>query len=134
MAILLWVGAGPAEPQHAAKTHRIGFLSYLGCATSLAPDGAFRKGLAAFGYVEGRNLTIECRDSPGRIERLADLAVELVGLTIDVLVAEATPSSLAAKRATSTTPIVILSVADPVASGLITSLARPGGNITGVSQ
>jgi ABC-type uncharacterized transport system substrate-binding protein len=133
VAILVWVLARPAEPQPTGKAHRIGFLSYQGCARSLASDGFFKKGLAASGYVEGRNLVIECRDAPGQVERLTDLAVELVRHNIDILVAEGTPSSLAAKRATSTTPIVILAVADPVASGLVPSLARPGGNITGIS-
>jgi len=122
-----------AEAQQPGKVYRIGVLSYLGCAKVLAPDGAFRQTLGSLGYVEGQNLVIECRDAPGRVDRLADLAVDLVSLKVDVLVAEATPASLAAKRATLTTPIVMFAVADPVKSGLITSLARPGGNITGVS-
>ena len=122
-----------AEAQQAGKVWRIGFLSYFGCGTSLAPSGAFREALRSLGYVEGRNLVIECRDAVGQVDRLPDLAVDLVNLKVDVLVTEATPPSLAAKRATSTIPIVILSVADPVKSGLIASLARPGTNVTGVS-
>src|SRR5712692_1293700 len=125
VAILLCTAPPGAEAQQQGKVHRIGFLSYFGCAKSLAPDGAFRQALRSLGYVEGRNLVIECRDALGRVDRLPDLAADLVSLKVDVLVAEATPASLAAKRATPTIPIVILSVADPVKSGLITSLARP---------
>ena len=122
-----------AEAQQTGKVHRIGFLSYLGCGASSDPNGAFRQSLRQLGYVEGRNLVIECRDAPGRVDRLPDLAAELARLRIDVLVAEATPASLAAKQATTAIPIVMLSVADPIRSKLITSLARPGGNLTGVS-
>jgi ABC-type uncharacterized transport system substrate-binding protein len=106
MAILLLAGRGLAQAQRASTAPRIGFLSYFGCAKSLAPDGAFRQGLAALGYIEGRGLAVECRDAPGQVERLVDLAAELVRLKVDVLVTEATPASLAAKRATTTMPIV----------------------------
>lgn len=112
---------------------RVGFLSYRGCGVSLDPNGAFRQGLRELGYVEGRNLFIECRDAPGRIDRFPDLAGELARHRIDVLVAEGTPASLAAKRATRTVPIVMVGVADPVTSGLASSLARPAGNVTGPS-
>jgi len=122
-----------AEAQQPGKVHRIGFLSYFGCAKSLASDGAFRQALRALGYVEGRNMVIECRDAPGHVDRLADLAVDLVSLNVEVLVAEATPASMAAKRATAAIPIVMFFVAEPVKSGLIASLARPGSNITGVA-
>src|SRR5215510_7255808 len=133
VALLLYATVLTAGAQQPGRAYRIGFLSYLGCDKSLAPDGAFRQAVRALGYVEGQNLVIECRDAVGRVDRLHDRAIDLVNLKVDVLVAEATPSSLAAKRATATIPIVILSVADPVKSGLITSLARPGNNITGVS-
>jgi putative ABC transport system substrate-binding protein len=122
-----------AEAQQQGRVYRIGVLSYFGCAKYLAPDGAFRQTLRSLGYVEGRNLVIHCRDAPGQVDRLADLAIDLVSLKVDVLVAEGTPASLAAKRATLTVPIVMVAVADPVKSRLITSLARPGSNITGVS-
>src|SRR5215467_136224 len=125
--------ASAAEAQQPGKVHRIGFLSYFGCAKALAPDSAFRQTLHSLGYVEGENIIIECRDAPGQVDRLADLAVDLVNLRVDVLVAEATPATLAAKRATGTIPIVICVNADPVKSGLITSLAHPGSNITGVA-
>src|SRR2546426_2532315 len=122
-----------AETQPAGKVYRMGFLSYRGCGVSLDPNGAFRQGLRELGYVEGRNLTIECRDARGQVDRFADLAVGLVRLKTDVLIAEGTPASLAAKQATTTIPIVMVGVADPVRSALIASLARPGGNVTGPS-
>ena len=91
-----------AEAQQPGKVHRIGFLSYFGCAKSVAPDGAFGQTLRSLGYVQGQNIVIECRDALGRADRLPDRAVELVNLSVDVLVAETIPAALAAKRATST--------------------------------
>jgi putative tryptophan/tyrosine transport system substrate-binding protein len=116
--------------QQVGKTYRIGFLRYLGC----AEQGHFtelRQGLRDLGYAEGHNLVIECRAAPGKAERISDLAAELVRLNVDVIVAEGTVSALAAKQATRTIPIVMVYVADPVASGLVSSLGRPGGNVTG---
>jgi len=135
LTLVLSLFAGPlaAEAQQVEKVYRIGFLSYLGCGTSLDPNGSFRKGLRELGYVEGRNLAIECRDTPRRVDRFPELALELVGLKSDVLVAEGTPASGAAKQVTTTIPIVMVGVADPVQSGLVASLARPGGNVTGPS-
>lgn len=115
------------------KVYRVGFLSYRGCGASLDANGPFRRGLRQAGYVEGGNLSLECRDAPGRVEQFPDLAVDLVRLKIDVLVAEGTPATLAAKQVTRTIPIVMVGVADPVLSGLVSSLARPGGNVTGPS-
>src|SRR5215467_2249478 len=120
-----------AEAQQAAKVYRIGFLSYLGCGASLDAKGAFRQGLREIGYVEGQNLAIECRDARGRVDRFPNLAGELGRLNVDVLVAESTPSALAAKQATTLIPIVMVGVADPVASKLVASLAGPGGNVKG---
>jgi putative ABC transport system substrate-binding protein len=95
---------------------------------------AFRQGLRDLGYVEGRNVVIEYRDAEGKHERLPALAAELVALKVDVIVAAASNHlALAAKQATRTLPIVFAAVVDPVASGLVTSLARPGGNVTGAS-
>jgi len=122
-----------ARAQQAGKVYRIGFLSYRGCGASLDSNGAFRRGLREVGYIEGRNLVLECRDAPGRVELFPDLALELVRLKVDVLVADGTPASLAAKQVTRTIPIVMVGVADPVLSGLVASLARPGGNVTGPS-
>src|SRR3954447_18500303 len=96
-----------ARAQQAGKVYRIGFLSYLGCAASLDPDGTFRRGLREVGYIEGRNLVLECRDAPGQVERFPVLALKLIRLKITVLVAEGTPASLSAKKATTTTPIVM---------------------------
>jgi putative ABC transport system substrate-binding protein len=123
-----------AEAQQAAKVARIGYLTpSLGVNPHL-PE-AFRQGLRDLGYVEGRNLVIEYREAEGKADRLPALAAELVALKVDVLVAaQGTRSALAAKQATRTVPIVFASVADPVASGLVTSLARPGGNVTGLSN
>src|SRR5436309_13513098 len=119
-----------ARAQQAAKVYRIGFLSYRGCGASLDPNGEFRRGLREVGYIEGRNLVLECRDAPGQVERFPDLALELVRLKIDVLVADGTPASLAAKQVTRTIPIVMVVVAERVFSGLVGSLALPGGTVT----
>jgi putative ABC transport system substrate-binding protein len=123
-----------AEAQQAAKIARIGYLS-PDLATSPHLREAFRQGLRDLGYVEGRNLVIEDRDAKGKVERLPALAAELVALKVDVIVTEAgnTVVPVAAKQATSTIPIVFASAADPVGRGLVTSLARPGGNVTGLA-
>jgi putative ABC transport system substrate-binding protein len=122
-----------AEAQPAGKVPRVGFLTAF--ARSDVPQWreGFRKGLRDFGYTEGRNIVIEYRYAEGRPERLPGLAAELVRLNMDVIAAETTPASLAVQHATATIPIVMTLVADPVESGLISSLARPGGNITGLS-
>jgi len=121
-----------AEAQQATKVARIGFLA-ANVASNPHLKEAFRQGLRDLGYVEGRNLVIEDRDAEGKLERLPALAAELVALKVDVIVAPGTPGALAAKQATRTLPIVFASVGDPVGSGLVTSLARPGGNATGLS-
>jgi putative ABC transport system substrate-binding protein len=94
---------------------------------------AFRQGLRELGYVEGRNIVIETRSAEGKSERLPGLAAELVRLTVDVIVAASPPATEAAKQATSTIPIVFALSGDPVAAGLVASLARPGGNVTGLA-
>src|SRR2546426_2694593 len=118
--------------QQAAKIARIGWLAGNRAAS---PDlrEAFRQGLRDLGYVEGHNVVIEYRDAEGKYERLPALAAELVALKVDVIVAGGTPQALAAKQATRTIPIVLTGAGDPVTSGLVTSLARPGGNVTGLS-
>ena len=121
-----------AEAQQ-AKVARIGYLS-----SSLAANPhiqeAFRQGLRDLGYIEGRNVVIEYRDAEGKPERLPALAAELVTLKVDViLVGGGTRVTLAAMQATTTIPIVFTGVGDPVTSGLVTNLARPGGNVTGLS-
>ena len=121
-----------AEAQPATKVARIGFLG-TNRAVALRHVDAFLQGLRDLGYVEGRNLVIEYRDAEGKLERLPALAAELVALKVDVIVAATTPGALAAKQATKTVPIVFAVAADPVTDGLVASLARPGGNITGLS-
>ena len=120
--------------QQQSKVARIGFL-----AGDSPPDNphrlqTFRDGLHELGYVEGKNLVIEYRWAEGHYERLPGLATELVRLPVDVIVAVGDPVIFAAKQATSTIPIVMLGVGDPVARGFVVSLARPGGNVTGVSN
>ena len=120
-----------ARAQQAGKVHRIGFLSLQSGLTSTTD--AFPQGLGELGYVEGRNLIIEYRWAAQKEERLPELAAELVRLKVEVIVTAAAPTIEAARRATSTIPIVMAAVADPVGSGLVTSLARPGGNVTGLT-
>jgi putative ABC transport system substrate-binding protein len=130
----LLVAPFAAEAQQAAKVPRIGFLS-LNRAPNPHLHEAFRQGLRDLGYVEGRNVVIEYRDAEGKPERLPALAVELVALKVDVIVTGGgTPTALAAKQTTRTLPIVFTSASDPVTDGLVTSLARPGGNVTGSSN
>ncbi len=122
-----------AEAQQAAKIARIGYLT-LSLAAAPHLREAFLQGLRDLGYVEGRNVVIEYRDAEGKLERLPALAAELVALKVDVIVAGGTPQALAAKQATRTIPIVFAAAVDPVENGLVTSLARPGGNVTGLSN
>ena len=122
-----------AEAQQAGKIYRIGFLLP---STSADPSilDAFREGLRELGYVEGRNIAIASRWAEGKYDRLPGLAAQLVGLKVDIIVATAVPAIRAAKEATRTIPIIMAVVVDPVATGLVASLARPGGNITGLSS
>jgi putative tryptophan/tyrosine transport system substrate-binding protein len=122
-----------AEAQQAAKIARIGFLSLNLAASPHLPE-AFRQGLRDLGYVEGGNVMIEYRSAEGRPERLPALAAELVALKVDVILAGGTAQALAAKQATKTIPIVFTAAPDPVTDGLVTSLSRPGGNVTGLSN
>jgi putative ABC transport system substrate-binding protein len=124
-----------AEAQQVAKVPRIGFLSPSSPSDSRAPHrfGALQQGLRELGYVEGQNISIESRWAEGKYDRLPDLAAELVRLKVDVIVTYAPPAIRAAKQATGTIPIVMGGVIDPVATGFVASLARPGGNITGLS-
>ncbi len=122
-----------AEAQQAVKIARIGYLA-LNRAAGPHRHEALLQGLRDLGYVEGRHVVIEYRDAEGKSERLAALAAELVALKVDVIVAGGGAQvALAAKQATRTLPIVFAATADPVGSGLVTSLARPGGNVTGLS-
>jgi putative ABC transport system substrate-binding protein len=120
-----------AEAQPAGKVWRIGFLGAASLSAWASRVEALRAGLRDLGYVEGKNIVIEFRWADGMYDRLPDLAAELARLKIDVLVTAGTPGVLSAKRATTTIPIVMAVSGDAVATGLIASLARPGGNITG---
>src|SRR5437867_7187355 len=132
LALSLVLAPLGAEAQQTAKVARIGYLAGNRAANRHLPE-AFLQGLRDLGYVEGRNVVIEYRDAEGKYERLPALASELVALKVDVIVVSSTPAALAAKQATGNIPIVLAWVADPVRSGLVTSLARPGGNVTGLS-
>jgi putative tryptophan/tyrosine transport system substrate-binding protein len=123
-----------AEAQQPAKIPRIGWVSGSGDPNTPGPQvEAFRQGLRDIGYVEGKNMVVEYRYAEGKMDRIPSLVAELVQLKVDVLVSPNGPAILAAKQATKTVPIVMVVVLDPVATGIVDSLARPGGNITGVS-
>src|SRR5436190_2532852 len=122
-----------ARAQQAPKVARIGILVVGSLDSAEGREGldAFRQGLLELGHIEGRNLIIEYRAADGKIERLPTLATELALLKPDVIIAGATPAGLAAQPATTTIPIVVTAMGDPVRDGLVASLARPGGTITG---
>jgi putative ABC transport system substrate-binding protein len=122
-----------ARAQQPAKVARIGFLGSTFATPWASRVEAFRSGLRDLGYVEGNNIAIEFRWAEEKYDRLADLAAELVGLKVDILVTYGTPGSLVAKRATTTVPIVMVHSGDAVAAGIVASLARPGGNLTGMT-
>jgi len=122
-----------ADAQQAGKVARIGYVGVSSASAVPHADEAFRHGLRDLGYVEGQNIAIEYRWAEGQLDRLPDLAAELVRLKVDVIVASSTPTALAAKNATRTIPIVFVTAGDPVGSGLVAGIARPGGNITGLS-
>ena len=124
----------PAQAQQPAKIPRIGLLVPGSQSAFSNRTDAFRQGLRELGYVEGQNIAIEYRYTEGKTDRLPDLATEMVGLKVDVIVTASVPPVQAAKKASSTIPIIFASVNDPVAAGLVDSLARPGGNITGLTN
>jgi ABC-type uncharacterized transport system substrate-binding protein len=126
-----WPLVARAQPR--GKVYRIGFLGVTSRTEYQRQVDALRTGLRQLGYEEGNNIVFEYRWAEGRYDRLPELAAELVNLNIDVLVAHSTPGARAAKQATSTIPIVVAVVADPVDVGLVASLARPGGNLTGLT-
>ena len=123
-----------ARAQPAGKVWRIGYLSAPSRASVSAAVESFLSALRALGWVEGRNLVIEFRWAEGQVSRLPELAAELVRLKVDLIVAPASSAALAAKQATSSIPIVMIFPVDPVASGLVASLSRPGGNVTGTAS
>ena len=128
---LLLAPCSAVDAQQAEKIFRIGFLDNSTAAGSASLLESFRQELRKLGWIEGRNITIEYRFAEQRNERLAELAADLVRLKVDLILVTGIPLALAAKKATSSIPIVMTSVTDPVGAGLIASLARPGGNVTG---
>ena len=120
-----------AHAQQTGKIFRIGFLDGGTASGSAVLVEAFRHELSKLGWIEGKNISIEYRFAEQKLERLPELAAELVHLNVDLIVVSGGPTPLAAKGATSTIPIVMTSFADPVGAGLVASLARPGGNVTG---
>ena len=138
--VLLALGASVLAPgplfAQPGKVRRVGFLAYghVDFADTDRVYGPFTQGMRELGYVLGRNLLIEWRSAEGQGERLTRLAVDLVRLKVDVLVTQGTPAAQAAQKATAAIPIVMINVGDPVGTGLVKSLARPGGNSTGLSS
>ncbi len=124
----------PAGAQPAKKVPHIGYLAGVSATADAPRLAAFRQGLRELGYVEGQNIQIDYRHESLDLQRLPDLAAELVGLNVDVLVAVTSNAAVAAKKTTSTVPIVFIGVTDPIATGLAESLARPGGNATGITN
>src|SRR5215468_8073447 len=131
-AMLLVLGF-PADAQQPAKVPRIGYLVGASLSTNAARIEAFRQGLRELGYVEGKNIVIEWRSAEGKFDRLPALAAELVSLKVDVIVTAGPTPTHAAKEATNKIAIVMAQDPDPVGSGFVASLARPGGNITGLA-
>ena len=132
LCAMLFALCQPAEAQQPTKVPRIGFLSTALSSVATRTE-AFRQGLRELGYVEGKNIIIEWRDAEGKLDRLSELAAELVHLKLDVIVSAAPRPTRAAKEATVTIPVVMAFDNDPVGNGFVDSLARPGGNITGLS-
>jgi len=134
LCILILALSGSVRAQQSKKVPRIGWLLFGSpSSATTARNEAFRQGLRDLGYIEGQNLIIEYRYAEGKVDRLPDLAAELVRLKVDAIFASSTPSVQAAKKATTTVPIVSVS-GDPVGLGLVASLARPGGNVTGLAN
>jgi putative tryptophan/tyrosine transport system substrate-binding protein len=129
--LLAWPLAADAQP--AGRVYRIGFLAGGSATVNLRFVEAFRQRLSELGWVEGQNIVVEYRFAEGRLDRLPELATELVRIKVEIIVATPTPAAVAAKNATGTIPVVMRGVGDPVGIGLVASLARPGGNVTGLS-
>jgi putative ABC transport system substrate-binding protein len=122
-----------ADAQPAGNVPRVAYLNASSAASATWAVKAFQLGLRELGYIEGQNILVEYRWADGQFERLPALAAELTRSNVDVIVAQNTSAALAAKNATSTIPIIVVTAGDPVGSGLVSSLARPGGNVTGLS-
>jgi putative tryptophan/tyrosine transport system substrate-binding protein len=134
LSAMLFALCLPVQAQQRGKIFRIGFLDRSTASGGALFIDAFRQELSKLGWVEGKNVIIEYRFAEGKNDRLPELAAELVGLKVDLIVVSGRAPGLAAKRATTTIPIVMMSFPDPVAAGMVASLARPGGNVTGLSS
>ena len=134
LGALLFAPFATADAQQPKKVWQIGFLAAGSAQTAHSRIEAFRQGLRAFGYVEGKDIVIEYRNAAGKVDQVPRNAVELVRLKVDVFVTAGPTDTRAAKEATSTIPIVMAQDSDPVGNGFVASLARPGGNITGLSR
>lgn len=133
-AAVLLLAAPPLVPaQPAAKVHRVGIVSPISASPEPPQVRAFRQELRELGYIEGKNVVFETRFAEGRSERLPELFAELIRLKVDVLMTGSAVSAIAAKQATTSVPIVFAGVVDPITVGIVPSLARPGGNITGAT-
>ena len=134
LSAMLLTLCSSANAQQPGKIFRIGFLDNSTASGIAVLSEAFRQELSKLGWIEGKNIAIEYRFAEGKSDRLPELAADLVRLKVDLILVASNPSALAAKRATTTIPIVMTSSPDPVAFGLVASLARPGGNVTGLSS
>jgi putative ABC transport system substrate-binding protein len=134
LGAILFALTFPAGAQHPVKVARIGYLGHVSASVGAGTIQAFRQGLAELGHVEGKNIVIEWRHHEGKLDRLPALAADLVRLKVDVIITSGPPLTRAAKEATTTIPIVMAQDRDPVGNGFVASLARPGGNITGLSR
>ena len=142
LALVLLAGLAPglafttlvAEGQQAARIHRLGYITLGGASEGLQQLDSFRQGLRELGYVQGQNVFLEIRNADGKPEQLPDLAAELAPLKVDVIVTSSGTAALGAKKATQTIPIVMATSSDAVRQGLVASLARPGGNVTGLTN
>jgi putative tryptophan/tyrosine transport system substrate-binding protein len=130
-AVATWPAT--VRAQQADKVWRVGMLDTADAKLNAVNVGAFRDALSRLGYVAGRNVAIEYRSAEGHIDRFPKLAAELIGLKVDILITRGTPATIAAKNATSTIPIVMAAIGEPLETGAVASLARPGGNVTGLS-
>jgi putative tryptophan/tyrosine transport system substrate-binding protein len=134
LGVVLLAVAVIADAQQPKKIYRIGYLSGIDAATHSTRSDTFRQTLRELGYIEGQNIIIEYRYAEGKLDRLPELAAELVRLKVDIVLSSAPPPTRAAKSATATIPIVMAFDDDPVRNGFVATLARPGGNITGLSS
>jgi putative ABC transport system substrate-binding protein len=134
LAVFLLTTAPPADAQTAKKVPRVGVLAGGSAVSDAARIGALRQGLRELGYVEGKNIILESRYADGKLDRLSELAAELVRLKVDIIVTAGPSATRLTKQATTTIPVVMAQDSDPVGSGFVASLARPGGNITGLSR